>query len=210
MQWQEDALVLHAAPLGESGAVVTVLSETHGLHRGLLKRQKVTVGDLVRALWTARLPEHLGTWALDVKKKYSASVLRDPLRLQELMLTCELLRRLLTERTPCNDVYDQAMHCLEAIRGPAFTWAKEYLILELFLLSKVGFGLDVRDAVLATEDDPLRYVSPRTGRVVTQSRGQPYHDKLLRLPEFFVNSSAELDTDSLQEGFALTEFFIQL
>lgn len=209
MQWQEEALVLHSAYLGESSAVVTVLSETHGLHKGLLKRKKMSLGHVVQAIWTARLPEQLGTWAFDVKRSYSAAVLRDPFRLHGLLLVGELLRRLLTERTPCSDIYARALSCLDALAGSPSDWARRYLLLELFLLSKVGFGLDVRDAILATPDDPLRYVSPRTGRVVTVSKGAPYQEKLLRLPTFFLDPSVDATSESLQEGFILTEYFLE-
>lgn len=209
MQWKERAIVLHLTPLGESGHIVTVLSETHGLHKGLLRRRKKTPGDLVQALWTARLPEQLGTWILDTEISYSAFVLRDPLRLGGLMLYCELLRKVLTERTPCSDVFQKAYFFLDRLRFPTQEWVLNYLFLEFFLLSKVGFGLDFRDTHLASESDPLAFVSPKTGRIVTQSKGMPYRDRLLRLPSFLLNESSPLSGEALDDAFRLTEFFFE-
>lgn len=211
MQWQEQAIVLHRAPFGESGQIVTVLSESHGLHKGLLKRKSATPGDAVRAIWTARLPEHLGTWTLEVERAYSASVMRDALLLRGLLVFCELLKRVLTERTPCPAVFSKAMAFLEALTtSPSDScWGMEYLFLEVFLLSQTGFGLNFQDAPEATEDDPLTYVSPRTGRVVTRSKGAPYHDKLLRLPPGFVHEEAVWSAEDVRDGWYLTEYFLE-
>jgi len=53
----------------------------------------------------------------------------------------------------------------------------------------------------------LAYVSPRTGRAVSRAVGLPYHDKLLRLPEFlWCNTPA--DEAQLALGITLTGYFL--
>ena len=55
---------------------------------------------------------------------------------------------------------------------------------ELRLLSELGFGLDL-DACAATgATADLIYVSPKSGRAVSRSAGEPWADKMLRLPAF--------------------------
>ena len=58
MEWQAPAVVLDARPLGEGGAVVSLLTEAHGRHVGLARggasRAQAPVwqaGNLVEARW---------------------------------------------------------------------------------------------------------------------------------------------------------------
>jgi DNA repair protein RecO (recombination protein O) len=67
MEWQAPAVVLDARPLGEGGAVVSLLTEAHGRHAGLARggasRAQAPVwqaGNLVEARWVARLADQLG------------------------------------------------------------------------------------------------------------------------------------------------------
>lgn len=219
MQWQDQGIVLHRRILGEDAWIVTLLTKEHGLHKGVLKigrrgprwRSSKTIpatGDLVSALWTARLAEQLGSWSLDLERAIPPLVLRDPARLRGLMVFGDLLSRILTERTPCPEIFAEAEKFLEQLKEPIeeTSWVRSYLLLELIILEKVGFGLDFRDADQATSDDPLTYVSPRTGRVVTRSRGEPYRDRLLVLPSFL--SSETQQELPMRADFQFTAFFL--
>lgn len=210
MQWQDRAIILKSKTFGESSLIVSVLSEFHGLHKGILKKPYITQGDVVNALWTARLPEQLGQWRFDCEYSYSPFVMRDAVRLQGLMVFCELLCVLLTERTSYPDIFEKSENFLESLKLENFKWINYYLLLEFFLLEKIGFGLDFSDTILATKDDPLTYVSPKTGRVVTRSKGEPYKDHLLKLPFFLFKESSESleNIKAMKEGFDFTEYFL--
>lgn len=222
MQWQDRGIVLRRKVLGENAWIVTVLTKEHGLHKGVtrhgctLQRQGrtarlvPTTGDFVTVLWTARLAEQLGTWKFDLDRSIPPLILRDPARLRCLMVFGELLSHILTERTPCPDIFDEAERFLEHLKNGqhGISWAASYLLLELIVLKKVGFGLDFRDAALATDEDPLTYVSPKTGRVVTRSKGEPYRNHLLRLPEI-LKKEVRGSTPLLQSDFQFAAFFLK-
>jgi DNA repair protein RecO (recombination protein O) len=53
----------------------------------------------------------------------------------------------------------------------------------------------------------LVYVSPKSGRAVSREAGEPWQDRLLRLPEFLVTGT-EPSAQDLTDGFALTGFFL--
>lgn len=220
MQWQDRGIVLQRRILGEEAWIMTVLTMEHGLHKGVLKggrrgtrwRPSKTIpatGDIVSVLWTARLSEQLGSWSFDSEDAIPPLVLRDPARLRGLMVFGDLLSRILTERTPCPEIFAEAETFLERLKEPQgeTSWVTSYLLLELVVLEKVGFGLDLRDADQATDDDPLTYVSPRTGRVVTRSKGEPYRDRLLVLPSF-LRSNAQ-PAFPKQSDFQFTAFFLK-
>ena len=52
----------------------------------------------------------------------------------------------------------------------------------------------------------LAYVSPRTGRAVSRAAGAPYHDKLLRLPDFLWRKMPA-DAGQIALGLTLTGHF---
>jgi DNA repair protein RecO (recombination protein O) len=56
----------------------------------------------------------------------------------------------------------------------------------------------------------LIYVSPKSGRAVSASAGEPYRDKLLPLPQFLTKQRSALVTDAdVRLGFALTGHFLE-
>ncbi len=54
-------------------------------------------------------------------------------------------------------------------------------------------------------------MSPKSGRAVSASAGEPYKDRLLRLPPFLVGQSRANNprADEIRDAFALTDFFLQ-
>ena len=50
---------------------------------------------------------------------------------------------------------------------------------ELGLLDDLGFGLDLERCAATGTNDDLAYVSPKSGRAVSRSAGEPYGDRLL-------------------------------
>ena len=54
----------------------------------------------------------------------------------------------------------------------------------------------------------LIYVSRRTGCAVSAAAGEPYRDKLLKLPEFLVGSAGTTDDEEIQQGLRLTGHFL--
>jgi DNA repair protein RecO (recombination protein O) len=67
-------------------------------------------------------------------------------------------------------------------------------------------GTCIVDGTGRNED--LIYVSPKSGRAVSASAGEPYRDRLLRLPRFFIDGNTATTEDSII-GLQLTGFFIE-
>ncbi|MCH6576694.1 MAG: DNA repair protein RecO [Proteobacteria bacterium] len=88
MEWRDEAIVLSARPHGETSAVVTLLTEEHGRHAGLVrggqnpKNQAIyQAGNRVRAQWRARLADHLGSFTCEPLVSHAARLFDDPRRL---------------------------------------------------------------------------------------------------------------------------------
>ena len=59
---------------------------------------------------------------------------------------------------------------------------ESYLQWELDLLRNLGYALDLSKCSGCGRTDNLIYLSPRTGRAVCSDCGEPYVDKLFKLP----------------------------
>ncbi len=57
--------------------------------------------------------------------------------------------------------------------------------------------------------EELIYVSPKSARAVSRDAGLPYKDKLLALPPFLLSSQGGLQPGDVENGLALTGFFLE-
>ena len=169
MDWVDTGIVLSARRHGETSAVVHVLTQSHGRCAGLVRggagrraRSIVQTGNEVQASWRARLPQHLGTFTLELVRPRAARVLPDPLRLAALTAAAEILDAALPEREPHPGLFADLCQMLDAVEDDATDWMPRYANWELALLSTLGFGLDLA----ALPGDGPWAVSERTGEIV--------------------------------------------
>ncbi|MFQ5970848.1 MAG: DNA repair protein RecO [Alphaproteobacteria bacterium] len=215
MEWTDDAFVLAARPHGESAAVVQLLTRCRGRHAGLVRggarrRALIEPGNRVVARWRARLADHLGAYVLEPVRSNAAEFLDDPERLGALAAVCAVAEGALPEREPHPAVFDAMDALLASMAADNVdhgVWPAIYVRWELGLLSELGFGLDLSQCASTGASDQLAYVSPRTGRAVSLTAGEPYRDKLLTLPPFLVGGPAP-DRSDIAAGLKLTGHFL--
>jgi DNA repair protein RecO (recombination protein O) len=212
MDWRDSGFVLTARRHGENGLIVELLTAEHGRHAGLVRggqspkrRALLQSGNLVAASWRGRLPEHLGAFEIELLRAHAAALIDDPDRLAALSSAAALIALALPERESHGDVY-QAFGELIGVLDSA-GWAQRYVAWECALLAALGFGLDLGSCAATGVNDDLAYVSPKSGRAVSRSAGQPYHDKLLPLPGFLWREAAA-DGGDIVAGLALTGYFL--
>jgi DNA repair protein RecO (recombination protein O) len=217
VEWTDEGIVLAARPHGEGSAVAIVLTREHGRHAGLVRgafsggsRGLYQPGNRVRAVWRARLAEHLGTYACEPVRGHAAAVLDDPLRLAALSAVCAVAEQALPEREPHPRVHDglAALFDAMAMTDIGDAWVAAYVRWEIGVLADLGYGLDLDSCAATGVNDDLAYVSPRTGRAVSLAAGEPYRDRLLALPRFLIGRGGG-DPDDLFRGLALSGFFLE-
>jgi len=217
MEWSSKAIVLGAKKHGEGHAVLNVLTETEGRATGYVRggssrkqRPDLQPGNEVEVTWRGRLDEHLGTFRVELIKSLAPTLFSSPDRLAALSATTALLMAALPEREEARDIYQETRTFLDLLAGdaPKIAWGAELVRLECMLLALLGFGLDLTACAASGEVENLTYVSPKTGRAVSQSAGQPYREKLLPLPGF-LTGTAEADEGQIHAGLRLTGYFIE-
>jgi len=218
IEWSDEGIVLSARRHGESAAIVSLLTRGHGRHVGLVRggagrraRGLYEPGNRVTAAWRARLAEHLGHYACELAESRVARVLDDAARLAGLAAATALVDAALPEREPHGRLFDSLDALILGLcdEAAAVDWRTAYVRFELDLLADLGFGLDLsRCAATGTTAD-LAYVSPKTGRAVSLSAGEPYRDRLLPLPRFLSQASLPAAAADLLAGLHLTGVFLE-
>jgi DNA repair protein RecO (recombination protein O) len=214
MEWSDEGIVLSVRPLGESSAVLSMLTRMHGRHAGLVRggagsrsRGALQPGSRLAARWRGRLADHLGTLACELAYSLAPAVLEDRRRLAAIASACAIAETALPEREPLPRVFAAFLALIEALeREP--DWPADYVRWECRLLSELGYGLDLSRCALTGSADELAFVSPRTGRAVCAAAAEPWRERLLPLPAFLLDTEAPADQAALAAGLALTGRFL--
>ena len=215
MEWTDEGIVLGVRRHGEASAIVELLTRTHGRHLGLVRgaasarmRPWLQPGNSVRAVWRARLDEHLGTYAIEGTRLRAAGLLASSHALYGVTHLASLAR-LLPERDPHEDIYEMLERTLDDF-DDAGGAAVHLVRFELAMLTELGFGLDLSNCAATGETEDLVYVSPKSGAAVSRTAGEPWRDRLLRLPRFLREKEGEsgFSDQDLRDGFQLTGLFL--
>ncbi len=216
MEWTDDGIVLGVRRHGENSAILELLTREHGRHLGLVRggastrmRPVLQPGNSVRAVWRARLDEHLGIYATDGLRLRAATLLSSRHAAYGITHLASLAR-LLPERDPHEELYEMLEHALDDFDeiGKA---AVHLVRFELAMLAELGFGLDLQNCTATGETTDLIYVSPKSGGAVSRMAGEPWRDRLLRLPPFLRQGEDRRESWSdqdLLDGFQLTGLFL--
>jgi len=216
MHWTDEGFVLGTRQHGESSVVLEVLTRSHGRHLGLVrggrsrKMQPVLqTGNSVQLEWRARLDEHLGMFTVESLQMRAADLMETALGVHGVQLFAALVR-LLPERDPHERFFTAGEVILHSFSEPAI--CGELMVrFELEILNDLGFGLDfTRCAATGTTHD-LSYVSPKSGRAVSQTAGAPYEGRMLALPAFLIaREEAGVPSHSdLLKAYDLSGYFLQ-
>jgi DNA repair protein RecO (recombination protein O) len=214
MEWTDEGIVLGIRRHGEANAILELMTREHGRHLGLVRggagsrlRPVLQPGNSVRAVWRARLDEHLGNYVVEGMRMRTGSLLAIPHAVCAVTHLAALCR-LLPERDPHAEVCRALEALLDRLDNSRAAGAR-VVRFELDLLAELGFGLDLTVCAVTGMDADLIYVSPKTGRAVSRQAGEPWRDRLLPLPAFLGEAeTAEPPEDDLADGFALTGFFL--
>ncbi|MFO1157619.1 MAG: DNA repair protein RecO [Reyranellaceae bacterium] len=214
MDWRDEGIVLSARAHGETGLVASLLTREHGRHAGFVPggvsrraRPIWQPGNVVEVGWRARLAEQLGNYAGDLREPHAARAFEDATELAGLAAACAVVDAALPEREPHPAMFDGFRAFLTVLGHGG--WPTIYVRLELGLLQELGYGLDLSVCAVTGATDDLAYVSPKTGRAVSQAAAGPYKEKLIALPAFLSTGGLASDPEELRQGLDLTGFFLE-
>jgi len=213
MQWTDEGVVLGVKRHGETSGIVELMTRDHGRHLGLVRgafssrlKPILQPGNSVSATWRARLDEHLGNFSVEPTMLRVANFFVAPHAIYGVSHLSALMR-LLPERDPHENLYTALTDILDRLDNAGAS-APLVVRFELQLLAELGFGLDLAQCAATGASGDLIYVSPKSGRAVSRDAGEPWADKMLRLPAFLRGDDTNAANRDIADGFALTGFFL--
>jgi len=187
MEWRDQGFVLGTRKHGETSVILEAMTEAHGRHIGIVRggagRRLGPVlqpGTQLELVWRARLESHMGHFMVEPLHSRNA-LMADRMALAALNAMRALLSFCLPEREPHAVLYRHSQHLLDLL-DRAEVRALAYMQWEKALLEATGFGLDLNACAVTGRREGLAYVSPRTGRAVSEAGAGAWRNRLLPLP----------------------------
>ena len=212
MQINDEGIIIKKKKYRESSLLVTFFSLNHGINSGLvkgvLKKDFGTyeIGNKVYIKSTFRLEDHLWNCRLELIKNNSVNYFDDQNKLNALLTVCSIIDLSLPRNNPQVVIYNKTVDLIENLLSDE--WIIKYIFWELFLLSELGYGLDLEKCVVSGKKKNLIYISPKSGKAVSEEEGKKYKDKLFKLPKFLIKRNIKPNEDSLKQALLLLGFFI--
>ena len=130
-----------------------------------------------------RLEEQLGHYACEIQSQPAARLLDEPLRLSALASAAAVAEEAMPEREPHPRAFEGFAGLVEGLlAAPGLTdWAARYVRWELDLLAELGFGLDLGACAVSGATTGLAFVSPASGRAVSEAAAGIWRERLLPL-----------------------------
>lgn len=214
MEWREEGLLLRQRRHGESAAIIEVFTREHGRHAGIVRggggrrlQPLLQPGAQLDLTWKARLEEHLGSFTVEPVKSRAALLMGDRMRLAGLNALTGLLAFALPEREAHADLYRRSVAVLDMMEDGPY-WTLAYLRWEMSLLEDLGFGLDLSRCAVTGATDGLAFVSPKTGRAVSEAGAGTFKDRLLPLSPALMGGG-DGSYAEVAEGLRVTGHFLE-
>ena len=206
-----EAIIIKVKPQSRGTFLVNLFSEKSGKISGLVrgghkKNADLQLGNIVEFEQTKRLESQLGSLRVELLFAPSANLFSSANAMQVLQYMCELFMFSLAEGESHPRLYNSSKEFLKKMDEKNI-WENLGLF-ELSFLSSIGYGLSLDEGSAVREEgdnSPLIYVSPKSGRAVSEQAGKPYKDKILALPSIFGGKSKDL-----LDVFALTGHFLDI
>ena len=214
MELNGQAIILDIQDYSHDLLIPTVLFESHGIKKGAIKTSKknktsLAVGNILSLRWYARLDNHLGNFNIQSFETIAPFVYHQKKKLLSLISSCSLYKACLVEGEPQEVLFTQLESFLYALKFDNPLWLNMVVLLEVALLSKAGFGLDLSRCAVTGSAKNLMYISPKTGKVVTQEAGEQYKDKLFLLPKLFVDPNVQWEDQDIAHALKVTGYFLE-
>jgi DNA repair protein RecO (recombination protein O) len=213
MEWDAPAIILDVRPYGEGDAIAAVMTQEHGLHRGLARggasRGKAgtwQAGNMAQLRWMARLSDNLGSFSGELIHAGAAHAMHEPLPLAMLTAVCAVAEGALPEREPQPRIFDGLLNLIPRLPLGESTLT-DLIHWELTVLTDLGYGLDLTTCAVTGATRNLAHVSPKTGRAVTPDGAGNFAPRLLPLPGF-LTGTAPPDLAAWRDGLRLTGHFL--
>ena len=219
LEWSSPSIVLNIRSYGETDGIVSVLSLEQGLFRGLVKgmvsRRQFSIwqiGNFINADWSAKVSDQLGFLKGELIRSNFVFLSCFPLAFSVMMSLCSVIENGLLERQPVEHIAQYTFQFFNFLTCDPEKAEKiavpELNRWEFNFLAELGYGLD--DSICHhMANNQSYYVSPRTGKVVTEKIAGKWKPKLFKFPKFLYNHNEIGNLKDWIDGLKLTRYFLE-
>ncbi len=222
MRWQDEGIVLCQSDVCEKNIRLTIFSCERGKQNGLIYRPSaasraggkrrsaaLSIGDIIQANWNARLEQHLGRFTVEPLQSPTAYLLDSALKLWSVQHVCELMT-LLPQGHPYPQLYEHLKTLLENLAHiDPIHIVHQICLFELLTLSQLGFGLDLSQCCVTRQTHDLVFISPKSGRAVSQMGAGQFTPQMLPLPTFWLAPQKKSDWLEYKNSLKVTGYFFK-
>lgn len=219
MKFTDQGIIINIKKYSENSLIVKVFSQNHGIYRSFVKSAKSAkdkaifqIGNLISFEFRSRLEDNLGSFfAVDLMCSYCSKIMFERLKLDCVNSVFAMFDELFLERENHFNLFEKFDFFLKKISSDADnqSFLGDYIKLELEILRELGYGIDLSSCAVTQSTKNLAFVSPKSARAVSLEAGQPYENKLLKLPNFLLDEGENFENKNLLDGLELSGFFLQ-
>jgi len=207
MEIKNSGFVIDLRSYAGDRKLVKILSKTQGIWKGVtFSKGGISLFDEVDFIWKSKSLDNLGLFNIDIKKNHFVDFFYDE-RALLCLKSVSVLLNVLPERINFEELFFMLQDMFSSC-GKAFLANYIYFIVLFF--RELGFPLDLYHCAVTGVESDLMYVSPKTGRAVSEEAAGIYKDRLLKLPEFFKKTHEDYETfldNEFEEVLVFFEFF---
>ena len=213
MEWRDKGILLATKPFGETSLIIDVFTPDHGKSSGVVRggqskklRPTLQIGAQLDLTWKARLEEHLGSFQVELIRSRTANVMNDRLLLAGMLSSATLINRFFPVGQVYKGFYESSENLFDLLQFPDI-WTLAYLKWEFDFLETLGFGLDLEKCAVTGSTADLKFISPKSGRAVSQSAAGELSSKLLPFPMAAIGQANSLK--DILDGLKVSQFFLE-
>lgn len=182
----KQAIILNVHYTGANMALVTIFCEHKGLQKGIVKIAKkrqaeLQKGNIIEYIHLKRKEDNLGTLKFNLIEQTFVKYFDNLNAMKNLNYICKNLVKYLKEDIPYPTLFNSTVKLFDTL---GLQNEELMALYDYNLLKELGVTLDAANYLKEESDNsPAYYISPKSGRVVSQQMGEPYKSKLLVLPQ---------------------------
>ena len=213
MEWRDKGILLATRPFGETSLIIDVFTPGHGKSSGVVRggqskklKPILQIGAQIDLTWKARLEEHLGSFQVELIRSRTANVMNDRLLLAGMLSSATLINRFFPSGQVYKEFYKSSENLFDLLQFPDI-WTLGYFKWELEFLETLGFGLDLEKCAVTGSTEDLKFISPKSGRAVSEAAAGDWSSKLLPFP---IAASGQVNSlGDVLDGLKVSQFFLE-
>ena len=213
MEWRDKGILLATRPFGETSLIIDVFTPDHGKSSGVVRggqskklKPILQIGAQIDLTWKARLEEHLGSFQVELIRSRTANVMNDRLLLAGMLSSATLINRFFPTGQVYKEFYESSENLFDLLQFPDI-WTLGYFKWELEFLETLGFGLDLEKCAVTGSTEDLKFISPKSGRAVSNAAAGDWSSKLLPFP---IAASGQVNSlEDILDGLKVSQFFLE-